>query len=284
MDTGPAAAGALEEAAVGGRRRGGGALAVNVGNFQTRLAFHLAGGAVAGLFEHHTGELTDPIGPRCGAAGVGGADKRRGFESPGARRADAGGGGPAATVRSHRAAPPETGRRGHRMAATRPGASRRHDADGLLRAAGALAHHWPPAREPVEAALGPGFRRLRAICCTQTRKGSRPNASVPVRAAPAQNHLPGGCGRLVRGEVGEHVGHIGGEVVEGARLVVRAKRCAVDVLEENGSSGVVEAGRLSKISGLACRPSCFSVRISQYLFQRAEAAGQGRERRRPAPP
>ncbi|HLI27567.1 MAG TPA: DUF1786 domain-containing protein [Chloroflexota bacterium] len=55
MDTGPAAVlGALEDPAV---RELSSALIVNVGNFHT-LAFHLVAGRVAGLFEHHTGELT----------------------------------------------------------------------------------------------------------------------------------------------------------------------------------------------------------------------------------
>ena len=65
MDTGPAAVlGALEDPAVAAAARAG-ALVVNVGNFHT-LAFHLVGGQVAGLFEHHTGELTDgPAWPRC---------------------------------------------------------------------------------------------------------------------------------------------------------------------------------------------------------------------------
>ncbi len=58
MDTGPAAVlGALEDPAVAAAARTD-ALVVNVGNFHT-LAFHLAGGRVAGLFEHHTGELTE---------------------------------------------------------------------------------------------------------------------------------------------------------------------------------------------------------------------------------
>jgi len=55
MDTGPAAVlGALEDPQVRGRES---TLVVNVGNFHT-LAFHLADGEIAGVFEHHTGELT----------------------------------------------------------------------------------------------------------------------------------------------------------------------------------------------------------------------------------
>jgi uncharacterized protein (DUF1786 family) len=57
MDTGPAAVlGALEDPQVAAAIRTA-ALVVNVGNFHT-LAFHFVGGQVAGLFEHHTGELT----------------------------------------------------------------------------------------------------------------------------------------------------------------------------------------------------------------------------------
>jgi uncharacterized protein (DUF1786 family) len=55
MDTAAAAiVGALEDPRVAERRQ---ALLANVGNFHC-LAFHLLDGEVAGLFEHHTGELT----------------------------------------------------------------------------------------------------------------------------------------------------------------------------------------------------------------------------------
>ena len=55
MDTGPAAiVGALEDPIV---RSYDHALIANLGNFHT-LAFHLDGGRVRGIFEHHTGELT----------------------------------------------------------------------------------------------------------------------------------------------------------------------------------------------------------------------------------
>jgi uncharacterized protein (DUF1786 family) len=55
MDTAPAAVvGALEDARVRAAR---GPLVANVGNFHC-LAFHLVDGEVAGLFEHHTGELS----------------------------------------------------------------------------------------------------------------------------------------------------------------------------------------------------------------------------------
>lgn len=54
MDTGAAAlAGALEDPLVSGRDE---ALVANLGNFHT-LAFHLRGGRIVSLFEHHTGEL-----------------------------------------------------------------------------------------------------------------------------------------------------------------------------------------------------------------------------------
>jgi uncharacterized protein (DUF1786 family) len=55
MDTAPAAVlGALEDARVKFAR---GPIVANVGNFHC-LAFHLVDGEVAGLFEHHTGELS----------------------------------------------------------------------------------------------------------------------------------------------------------------------------------------------------------------------------------
>jgi uncharacterized protein (DUF1786 family) len=54
MDTGAAAlAGALEDPRV---REHDESLVANVGNFHT-LAFHLSGGRIVALFEHHTGEL-----------------------------------------------------------------------------------------------------------------------------------------------------------------------------------------------------------------------------------
>jgi uncharacterized protein (DUF1786 family) len=55
MDTAPAAVlGALEDPHVRGRQE---AVVANVGNFHT-LAFHLREGQIAGLFEHHTGLLS----------------------------------------------------------------------------------------------------------------------------------------------------------------------------------------------------------------------------------
>ncbi|MSP14294.1 MAG: pyruvate formate lyase-activating protein [Chloroflexi bacterium] len=55
MDTGPAAIlGALEDPVV---RHPAASMVVNVGNFHT-LAFNLFAGQVIGVFEHHTGELT----------------------------------------------------------------------------------------------------------------------------------------------------------------------------------------------------------------------------------
>lgn len=57
MDTGAAAlAGALEDPRVRERED---ALVANLGNFHT-LAFHLRGGQIRSLFEHHTGELDRP--------------------------------------------------------------------------------------------------------------------------------------------------------------------------------------------------------------------------------
>ncbi len=55
MDTAPAAVlGALEDPATRGHRE---AIVANIGNFHT-LAFRLREGAIAGLFEHHTGKLS----------------------------------------------------------------------------------------------------------------------------------------------------------------------------------------------------------------------------------
>jgi uncharacterized protein (DUF1786 family) len=55
MDTGSAAVlGTLDDPNVARERE---AVLVNIGNFHT-LAFHLLDGQIAGLFEHHTGELT----------------------------------------------------------------------------------------------------------------------------------------------------------------------------------------------------------------------------------
>jgi len=55
MDTGSAAAmGALEDPRV---RNQEDSLLCNIGNFHT-LAFHLVGGRIEGIFEHHTGEIT----------------------------------------------------------------------------------------------------------------------------------------------------------------------------------------------------------------------------------
>jgi len=55
MDTAPAAIlGALEDPNTSGRQN---VIVANVGNFHT-LAFRLAGGEIAGLFEHHTGILS----------------------------------------------------------------------------------------------------------------------------------------------------------------------------------------------------------------------------------
>jgi uncharacterized protein (DUF1786 family) len=59
MDTGPAALlGALDDPAVR-KAADDNALFVNVGNFHA-LAFHIVGGRIAALFEHHTGLLDGP--------------------------------------------------------------------------------------------------------------------------------------------------------------------------------------------------------------------------------
>ena len=55
MDTAPAAVlGALEDPQVGSRQE---VIIANIGNFHA-LAFHLRQGAIAGMFEHHTGKLS----------------------------------------------------------------------------------------------------------------------------------------------------------------------------------------------------------------------------------
>jgi len=57
MDTGSAAVlGALEDPLVRGQLD---SLLCNIGNFHT-LAFHLMQGRIAGIFEHHTGEIDRP--------------------------------------------------------------------------------------------------------------------------------------------------------------------------------------------------------------------------------
>jgi uncharacterized protein (DUF1786 family) len=57
MDTGSAAVlGALEDPLVRGQQD---SLLCNIGNFHT-LAFHLVRGHIAGIFEHHTGEIDRP--------------------------------------------------------------------------------------------------------------------------------------------------------------------------------------------------------------------------------
>jgi uncharacterized protein (DUF1786 family) len=57
MDTAPAAVlGALDDPLVAAQED---LLVANVGNFHC-LAFHIAGGQIAGCFEHHTGELKEP--------------------------------------------------------------------------------------------------------------------------------------------------------------------------------------------------------------------------------
>jgi uncharacterized protein (DUF1786 family) len=158
MDTGPAAAlGALEDAAVRAAAQGGGALVVNVGNFHT-LAFHLADGAVAGLLEHHTGELTDArLAALLGRLAAGALTNAEVFESQGhgALTLEAAGAPLLCAV---------TGPRRQKLAPEAiPWPLRTPAPHGDMMLTGcyallrALAYHWEPAREPVEAALGPGF-------------------------------------------------------------------------------------------------------------------------------
>ena len=157
MDTGPAAVlGALEDGvARAAATAGPGALVVNVGNFHT-LAFHLAGGAVQGLFEHHTGELSDAqlagLLVRLAAGTLTNAEV---YNSQ----------GHGALVLAPAAAPPAlcavTGPRRRRLAAgllpwplhqaVPHGAMMLTGPFALLRA---LAHHWPAARPAVESGLG----------------------------------------------------------------------------------------------------------------------------------
>jgi uncharacterized protein (DUF1786 family) len=58
MDTGSAAVlGALEDPLVRDQQE---SILCNIGNFHT-LAFHLVGGRIVGIFEHHTGEIDQPM-------------------------------------------------------------------------------------------------------------------------------------------------------------------------------------------------------------------------------
>jgi uncharacterized protein (DUF1786 family) len=156
MDTGPAAVlGTLEVSAVRAAATATGALVVNVGNFHT-LAFHLVGGAVAGLFEHHTGELTTAqLAGLLDRLAAGTLTNDEVFHTQ----------GHGALVLSPPVAPPAlcavTGpRRAKLTAAPLPwpilpavphGAMMLTGCFALLRA---LAHHWPPAQAPVAAVLG----------------------------------------------------------------------------------------------------------------------------------
>jgi uncharacterized protein (DUF1786 family) len=152
MDTGPAAVlGALDDPRV---RSAGPLILVNVGNFHT-LAFALEDGQVAGLFEHHTGELS--------AAELERYVRRlaRGELTNEEVFADMGHG---ALLRQTLTGPPAL------IAATGPRRSVLQDTGldvyfavphgdmmiagcfGLLRAA---AQRWPDQRPLIEAALGP---------------------------------------------------------------------------------------------------------------------------------
>jgi uncharacterized protein (DUF1786 family) len=156
MDTGPAAIlGALEDPAVRAAADSPeGAIIVNVGNFHT-LAFLLAAGQVTGLFEHHTGELTDAALDRLLirlAAGT--LTNAEVFDSQGhgALLIDPTPRTPCLCA--------VTGPRRGRLAATRlpwplhlavpHGAMMLTGPFALLRA---LAAHWPPAHDPVAALL-----------------------------------------------------------------------------------------------------------------------------------
>ncbi|MBV9893630.1 MAG: DUF1786 domain-containing protein [Chloroflexi bacterium] len=81
MDTAPAAVlGALEDPRV---RKAQAPVVANVGNFHC-LAFHLADGVVAGLFEHHTGELSpQSLGEYVNRLGVGSITNEEVFNSKG---------------------------------------------------------------------------------------------------------------------------------------------------------------------------------------------------------
>jgi uncharacterized protein (DUF1786 family) len=157
MDTGPAAVlGSLEDPAVyAAATDGPGALVVNVGNFHT-LAFHLVGGAVQGLFEHHTGELRDgQLAVLLERLAAGTLTNEEVFGSQ----------GHGALVLAPADVPPAlcaiTGPRRQKLAvesvpwplhlAVPHGAMMLTGCFALLRA---LAQHWPPARPSVESVLG----------------------------------------------------------------------------------------------------------------------------------
>lgn len=159
MDTAPAAVlGALEDPRVGGQ---GAAVVANVGNFHC-LAFHLADGAVAGLFEHHTGELTAPrlrAYVEQLAHGTISNDVVFGDKGHGAlvARADLPPPGLVAATGPRRALLVESGVQPY--LAVPHGDMMLAGNFGLLRA---FAHHVAEAREPIEHRLGPGPARLGA--------------------------------------------------------------------------------------------------------------------------
>jgi uncharacterized protein (DUF1786 family) len=154
MDTGPAAVlGALEDAAVRAAADADGALVVNVGNFHT-LAFHLAHGAVAGLFEHHTGELTDDqLSGLLARLAAGTLTNAEVFDTQ----------GHGALVLDPLAAPPVlcavTGPRRQKVAPRQPWPVHLAVPHGDMMLTGcfallrALAAHWPAAHEAVAARL-----------------------------------------------------------------------------------------------------------------------------------
>lgn len=152
MDTGPAAVlGTLEDPAVAAAARTD-ALLVNVGNFHT-LAFHLRGGRVAGLFEHHTGELTAEQLGRFLARLVAGTltnDEIFGSQGHGALVLDGGAGDPAlcAVTGPRRALVPPLP--WPTVAAVPYGDMMLTGCFGLLRA---LARHLPAATGPITRRL-----------------------------------------------------------------------------------------------------------------------------------
>ncbi|HEX9438669.1 MAG TPA: DUF1786 domain-containing protein [Roseiflexaceae bacterium] len=151
MDTAPAAVlGALDDPRVAAQED---LIVANVGNFHC-LAFHLAGGAIAGCFEHHTGELTPPqIEALLAQLGDGTIDNRAVFESmghgalvlrptPGARPFLAVTGPRRAMLRGSSLGPYFAVQHGDMMLA---------GCFGLLRA---YAASYPEAAEAIERALG----------------------------------------------------------------------------------------------------------------------------------
>ncbi|HUS16049.1 MAG TPA: DUF1786 domain-containing protein [Chloroflexia bacterium] len=154
MDTGPAAVlGALEDGAVRAAAAGQGALVVNAGNFHT-LAFHLTEGKVAGLFEHHTGELTeDQLSGLLARLAAGTLTNAEVFDTQ----------GHGALVLDPSTRAPQlcavTGPRRQKVSSQQPWPVHLAVPHGDMMLTGcfallrALAHHWAPAREAITAGL-----------------------------------------------------------------------------------------------------------------------------------